>query len=104
MMKISLLPILLITGLNAQEFSASLNASGGDSNYDMTFGFHPAATDGERRNQEAPQYGKGAGESGCWPNRRGGISQQSAAPLASGSQRSCAANRRFCPDGPYWRG
>ena len=30
----------------AQDFSASLNAAGGSSDYSMTFGFSPDATDG----------------------------------------------------------
>ncbi len=50
MIKSSLFFILLITGLFAQpNWSATITASGGydGSSYDLTFGFHPEATDGQ---------------------------------------------------------
>ena len=44
-------PIILLFSLfvslgYSQNFSASLTASGGESGYELTFGFHPDATDG----------------------------------------------------------
>jgi len=40
----------LLTHLGAQDFSATLNVVGGFTDYDLTFGFNPNATDGYDEN------------------------------------------------------
>ena len=43
---ISFVYLSISTTAFGQEFSASINVAGGTSNYELTFGFHPNATDG----------------------------------------------------------